>query len=461
MTDTDDKTDPPQLICYLCKLPIIDPNDSVWKNGFSDKYPFHQACFDKPFPDLAIDDSTPKLSEQCAANGWGFGIYNFGKGESGDRAFFNPCIVERPDGLWLLTRVSENTEFIYGFNSIYAFMLDEAGKVPKVGHKLEWNPDNSQEQHEDPRAVYFPRLNQTAVCCTNFVWYGYNSEPVWTGALQLVGFFDSEWQCKVKHRPPIHGNPATLQNIGVKQYEKSWMPFFNQDKLHIFYKADPWTIFEFGETWEDNKPHNQPGLTWRMGTIRNGTPPVLVGDRFYSFFHSSLPWKSNYRRYYMGAMCFESSPPYKAVGITTEPLLAGSQNDIWGQGKPPCIFPCGAVLRGSKWLISAGQNDLKAIWIEIEHEDLLKRLTAIGKSVTPIFPTTGLSEAEVRRETEIKVLHDDLEKAAVEKAKALKLKRQAAMAHARAVRAEKIRLGIKPKQRRIKRSKLREQKIGR
>ncbi len=385
-------------ICYLCKEPITDEGDIAYKQGFSEKHPFHEACFDKPFPDVPIDDGTPPIAQQAEKAGWSAAYYDFGLGNDGTRTFFNPCIVERPDGLWLLCRVSLQTNEPYGRNSVYAFMLDEAGKVPKMGIKLEWTDSVGDEHHEDPRACFYPELNQSVVCATNFKWHGYEASPVWTGALQVLGFFDEEWQCKVKHRPPIEFNPIVLSNVQVGHYEKSWVPFFHEGKLHIFYKPDPWVIFEFGHTWEEHKRHSAESPTWRYGIIRNGTSPVLVNGEYVSFFHSSLPWKFNLRRYYMGAVAFEAKPPFRPLRITPEPLLIGSQNDVWGQRKPPCVFPCGAVLREGTWLISAGINDLAAAWIEMPHESLLRRLEPTGSRVTPIFPTSGLSEQESRRE---------------------------------------------------------------
>lgn len=349
-------------------------------------------------PAIRRDDGTPKLSEQCRENEWQFGFYDFGKGEADNRTFFNPTIVEREDGLWLLARVAEITNPGVGNNSIYAFQLGDEGKKPLVGYRLRWPDSSGDEQHEDPRAVFFPSLNQTAICCTNFKWYGPGYSPSWSGATQVLGFFDEQWQCKVKHRPPIGGNPPSLVNIEPKQYEKSWCPFFHENELHIMYAPNPWRIIRFGETWSEfNGYEYKQGISWKYGTIRNGTPPVLVDGEYISFFHSSLHWKGNYRRYYMGAVAFDWQPPFHPTRLTYEPLLAGSQNDPWQLRKPPCIFPGGAIYKNDKWLIVAGVNDLKSCWIEMDHASILERLKPITGSVVPIIPPSGLSVQEIRR----------------------------------------------------------------
>ncbi len=107
-------------------------------------------------------------------------------------------------------------------------------------------------------------------------------------------------------------------------------------------------------------------------------------------------WRGRYRRYYAGALAFDAKPPFTPRMITTQPLLQGSQNDVWAQKKPLVIFPCGALYKKGKWLLTCGVNDMKAAWVEIPHEDILKRMVPIGKSGATVFPANGLSDAEVR-----------------------------------------------------------------
>jgi hypothetical protein len=42
------------------------------------------------------------------------------------------------------------------------------------------------------------------------------------------------------------------------------------------------------------------------------------------------------------------------------------------------VFPCGADLRNGKWFVTGGQNDLDSFWVEIPHEDLVKRVAKTG-----------------------------------------------------------------------------------
>lgn len=345
-------------------------------------------------PPIAHDDSTPSIIEQAKVSGWKAEYYDFGKAEREGTEYFNPAIVERSDGLWLLVRRSEPHPqgFQFGQNDVWAFMLDETGKTPKFGKRLKWMNREPSQHFEDPRGFYHARINQTLIGTCTFVWYP--NQP-WTGAHQCLGAFDENWICQKMDYPKIGGNPGEMKRIEKHEnYEKNWLWWLANDQLHLLYKAHPWMVIQFGKTWSEPVYWKlEEGAKWAYGDIRGGTTPVQVGDYYFTFHHSSLPWKGRYRRYYAGCLAFEAKPPFKPVLITPEPILTGSQNDDWVMRKPLVIFPCGALYRNGIWLVTAGVNDLKAAWIELSHESLLSRMCSIGDHTT-IFTESGLSHGE-------------------------------------------------------------------
>lgn len=340
-------------------------------------------------PPIKRDDRTPSVLEQATSAGWEAGLYDFGKADiPGLTTYFNPGLVHRPDGLWLLVRRSDNVPGSpFGQNSIYAVKLDDAGRIPIHGVRLKWALEEDGQQFEDGRAFYVERLGQVGVSACTFKWHGQNS---WTGAIQVLGFFDENWNCKILHYVPFETNATRLMNIPRERYQKNWLFWIRDSRLHLIYKSDPWTVATFGDSWHDRKVYENEGAKWEYGEIRGGTPPILVGDRYYSFFHSSMPWRGNYRRYHAGVVTFSAEPPYEVLEITQEPLLSGSQNDPWEMRKPPCIFPCGAVFNEGRFLITCGVNDLRAVWVEIPLTDVQKRLSPNG-SVKPraVNPEVG------------------------------------------------------------------------
>lgn len=346
-------------------------------------------------PDIKRNDTVPSIIDQAADAGWEAGLYDFGKADGPGFTYFNPGLVRRPDGLWLLVRRSENVPGSpFGRNAIWAVKLDPTGRNPDRGVRLKWLDEQEGQQFEDARAFYVPHLNQVGVSACTFKWHGQNS---WTGAIQVLGFFDENWQCKIVHYPPFDTNATSLRNVPREHYQKNWLFWNRGEQLHLIYKSNPWTVCEFGGSWRKQTIHNNEGATWNYGDIRGGTPPVMVDGKYHTFFHSSMPWRGNYRRYHMGLLTFSAEPPFEVLEITKEPLLSGSQNDPWAQRKPPCIFPCGAVYENGKWLVTAGVNDLRAAWIEIPHESLLPLLSVPGYPVKHRVISPAVA-AEIRRQ---------------------------------------------------------------
>lgn len=318
-------------------------------------------------------DDTPSLVEQAKAQGWEAGEFSFGKAESASVHYFNPSLVERPDGLWLIVRRAEfqSPRDTFGMNACYAFKLDKDLK-PEFGDPLKFESQNSQEQFEDPRAIFFKDHVWIGVC--SFIWYG---DGNWTGAHQTLGVFKSnpggsdDWAEIKTFRPEIGGNSAQVDQQGMR-HEKNWLWFMVNGKLHVLYHSNPWRVAAFGQNFQDAIPYESEGVSCTYGEIRGGTPPVLHDGLYWTFFHSSVPWIDRFRRYHMGAIGFEPNPPFKPVKITPQPLLTGSQNDYWLPKKPLVVFPGGARIKDGKWLIVYGVNDLKCGFCQIPHKDILR-----------------------------------------------------------------------------------------
>lgn len=336
--------------------------------------------------DVEVGDSTPPIREQARLRGWDCDFFDFGKAKTRNVEFFNPGLVRRPDGLWLLVRRSEITPGMwYGKNGIWACKLE--GKKPLGGPTLKFPNTKGEEQMEDPRAVFWN--NQTWVSVVNFTWFTTGS---WTGAHIALGIFQDKGGSDITEEtwtPLARRDPVVGTNLGHAgptngKHNKNVLFWFIEGKLHCLYTSDPWAVVQFGSKWEEQIPYVAEGVQWEYGVVRGGTPPVRAGDFYYTFFHSSLPWRGRYRRYFMGAIAFEVSPPFRPVFWTQEPILTGSQNDIWAQRKPLVVFPCGSVLENDKWLVTLGVNDIASAWLEIPHSDLLQLLKPI-----PVVP--GLS----------------------------------------------------------------------
>ena len=315
---------------------------------------------------------------------WAIGLFSFGKAESPDKlAYFNPGLVHRPDGLWLIARRSENKPGItIGMNSLMAFKLD-GFLTPQYGVPVKMIPRFPGEHFEDARAVQFG--DTTWISCSNFIVIPRKPKELWTGSQIAVCPVNSQWQA-IDRIDPVYGNNAKQARNG-NDIEKNWVWFWPDSDPHLIYNANgEHQVVRFNDKLlpqQEWKTRFEP--EWKWGIIRGGTPPILFGREYWTFFHSSLPLTTKYRRrYFVGAYSFEAEPPWKITQVTEKPLLAGSDEDEWYPQKPLVVFPCGSILQGSTWLVTLGVNDLKCAWVKIPHVDLAERMRPVRRGRTDV-----------------------------------------------------------------------------
>lgn len=314
-----------------------------------------------------VVDEIPSVFDQ----GWEGSLFSFGLAEHPRLDYFNPSLVERPDGLWLIVRRSAWEDRLkFGMNSITAFKLN--GMTPAIGYSTKPLQTVEREQFEDPRAIYWRGI--TWISCCTFVWWKIKK---WTGAHQALIAFENQWR-EIKRYDIPYGKNG--KGVGLNTgHEKNWIFFVHEERMHFVYQAQPHTVVELNDNMQVVKEHrtDNQNINWQWGEIRGGTPPVLVNGEYWTFFHSSLPWTDRYRRYFMGAYAFDSKPPFRITRITKEPLLTGSQNDYWCETKPLVCFAGGVLLQGQNWVVAFGVNDLKCGWVRIPH----KQLCSLTRSV--------------------------------------------------------------------------------
>lgn len=304
-------------------------------------------------------------------------FFNFGRAQEKGIDYFNCGLIQRRDGLWLLVRRSKWQKHLkYGFNDIVAFKLN--GTQPTIGIPVRIQKRFEGEQYEDPRG--FTYGDWSFVSCCNFIWHGRN----WTGAHQLIAQVGDDWR-SVNRVHPVYGDNG--DNLGKNTgHEKNWLWFAHEESPYLLYSAQKHKVARFNWKFEMQEEWHTPGVSnifWRYGHIRGGTPPVRVEDEYITFFHSSMPWTETKRRYYMGAYAFSAEPPFAPTRATLRPLLVGSQEDPWAEGKPLVVFPCGCQLQGDTWFVTLGVNDLCSAWVKIPHRVLEKRLMLLRNTPLP------------------------------------------------------------------------------
>ena len=233
---------------------------------------------------------------------------------------------------------------------------------------------------------------------------------------RLFLHFNNDWNTVPNRIFLVELDPDTLQARasarrleleGPRQpCEKNWQLFDHDGELFAVYQMDPHIILRV-ELTGAGPVHCQPvyRTDWdttayprRYGVLRGGTPPVRVGERYISLFHSRtrshglagaaprpavakltrLPWLRSVKRwlrqqfdpvrYYGGVYAFAAEPPFAPVFIRPAPLL---WPDREGRRQRPTashmaprrvVYPCGLVrLEDGRWLVSYGVHDERAV----------------------------------------------------------------------------------------------------
>lgn len=169
--------------------------------------------------------------------------------------------------------------------------------------------------------------------------------------------------------PDLHVEDTWLLEYGQRQpWEKNWGMISHDSELYAVHTIAPHLVLHLVDGKEGfpfARHEWQP--KWAGGMLRGGAAPILVGDEYYSFFHGALDQKGNPKRVYtIGLYTFSAKPPFKPLRYTPEPIL-WPNNDDRPEGLGISVaFPCGAILRGDRWLVSYGYHDR---WCEIASFD--------------------------------------------------------------------------------------------
>lgn len=329
---------------------------------------------------------------------WKTGYFNFGKQEFGDlpRRFFNPSVIEHNGSDWLVVRRAEDIEaHKLGINTIWAFRLDE-NHVPVEGCQVGLRGYKTQH-YEDPRIIRLSTGEMLLSYTTFVIEVKQHIEPVWFGAHIQTALLDQNFQPIVQNDPVYGGNQGSVRQC--PRNEKNWLWFEHDGQLHLIYMTEPHEVVQwFGESYGQVYETDFPlGYSEIWGHPRGGTPPVRIGDEYWSFFHSSTVWRDPKRRYHMGCYAFEAKPPFRITRCSSRPICSGSMKDPWWDGQPLVVFPCGAIFRNGQWFVTLGINDMVSGWMEIPHADLEKTV----QYVTP--ETVFEAEAEGEPESETRV----------------------------------------------------------
>lgn len=253
------------------------------------------------------------------------------------RAAFNCSLLDLPDG---------RTLFAYrcGWKGARIAMcgLDHAHR-PGQSWLLQ-TPTRTLRDHagqEDPRLF----LHNGELYCS------YIGVQSWATGL-------STHQCLMRLSPD--GRRVTwsgyLDYPGRQEWEKNWQFISHGNQLYAVYSINPHRVLRLDGD-KATLIHESPGPDPKRGDqLRGGASPVLHNGEWYSWFHGKLPKKGG-NEYWLGLVTYSADPPFLPLRYVRSKLLEPNRADRPSPTVPHAVFPCGAALRGSKWVVSYGYYD--------------------------------------------------------------------------------------------------------
>lgn len=266
---------------------------------------------------------------------------------------FNCSIIEsyddnkKRDGYLLAYRCSEINPHLRTVKMGYDFK-----PIPSTDRRISFLNESEATFYEDPRL--FKVGEELHVAYTTYSYHGFYC---WVG------------YNKVTHDSHIKPNfPRYKANSWAGGVEKNWQFFDYAEKPHYVYTINPHIVCEANGSGEPPNIYETKIIPmWKWGVKRGGTPPQLIGDKYYSFFHSRFDVDKK-AKYYVGFYCFDNKPPFPILGIVPFPVFEG---DVVNAHNKAVVFPCGAILENGKWIVSYGYNDMNCKIAILDHNKLV------------------------------------------------------------------------------------------
>jgi len=159
--------------------------------------------------------------------------------------------------------------------------------------------------------------------------------------------------------------------------EKNWIWFVHEGVLHFVYWLEPMKVVKVVggkavEVYESNKHYEG----WRHGVRHGGGSPTRIGDEYFGFCHSLMPWYGRDRsRYAISAYAFEAKPPFALTRLSKVPFLFGSDN--WVENPNNVVICGGAVLKDDMWTLALGVRDDTCLKVKVPHRFVLKGMVQL------------------------------------------------------------------------------------
>lgn len=285
---------------------------------------------------------------------------------------FNPSIIRWKEGYLLAFR--NRFQMNHSIYRIGIVPLDKnfnpSGPVYELNTPY-MNPNYPVREEEDPRLI---AIGEKLLLV-------YNNDLVPEKTYEIRRMFIGELSFEKEQLVvgSIEG-PLTFPGEMKWRQEKNWTPFEYQGQLLLSYSLAPHRVLLpcFGTHSCVDYSISAESIKWDYGELRGGTPACLIGDRYLSFFHSSMYLEEKQTfYYYMGAYTFSATPPFEILEISPHPIIGAHfyTGPSYNTRIPlRVVFPSGFVFDEEYIWVACGKQD-NEMWIyKLDRQGLLDSL---------------------------------------------------------------------------------------
>lgn len=245
---------------------------------------------------------------------------------------FNASIIESGDGYLYCFRNGWSGSRLY-----VCRLTKDFQPIPKAWAKLELSAKGIRG-HEDPRLF---RLNGKLHC--SFIAYGGNRTSV-----KFCRINEETLRVEDEFFPQIPGRKPWEKNHSYFDYQGIAHAVYETAGKHRILRVEGHSASFAYET-----PFNGH---YGGGPMRGGASPILVDGEFWHFFHGVTTQANRRRRYNMGVTVFRAEPPFDILRYTPHPIDE-ADTDRQHDAYCDCLFPCGVVWDGTRFIVAAGDHD--------------------------------------------------------------------------------------------------------
>eukprot|EP01041_Mallomonas_annulata_P008200 gene8200-16859_t len=178
--------------------------------------------------------------------------------------------------------------------------------------------------------------------------------------------------------------------------EKNWTPFEYGNRIYMIYSYHPFRIVQILPSLHNDSSStlehmvdtvslsSSSATIWEWGTVRGGTPALLIGDKYLTFFHSSKKrCRLDTPVYFMGALTFSANPPFQILQISPEPLVTNISYNFDSShrltSRVAIVFPMSFLVMKDTILLTMGKDDKQGCIVEMYLQPLLQSLKNVSQ----------------------------------------------------------------------------------